>query len=195
MPSYMGRDLIVTEKALAAFQPESLKAGLVMAMVSQMLKLNRNCVVLRLVALCMAIPASMMLLYSLGFLLGYPMMVRPSHVALVWMGCWLSFRVSNLVMNFISRILCHRMNLATATILGQVMPLVKCIETMARYNLVSWKQAWWRRLFSPWPGPKEQIKAIMAGLSESKTSLSGKPLAKAGRPEGQPGELSGPSAP
>ncbi|MDR1111165.1 MAG: hypothetical protein LBP92_10860 [Deltaproteobacteria bacterium] len=188
MPSYLGRNLIVTEKALAAFPPEALKAGIVMAMVSQMLKLNRNCVVLRLVALSMAIPASMMLLYSLGLLLGYPMMVRPNHVALVWMGCWLSFRVSNLVMNLINRILFHRLNLATATILGQVMPLVKAIETMSRYNLVSWKSSWWRRLYSSWPGPREQIRALMAGMSGAQDGQPGKPLAKASQPEGQAGE-------
>jgi hypothetical protein len=166
MPTYQGQNLIVTEKALAAFQPESLKAGLVMAMVSQMLKLKRNYLVLRVVALTMAVPASMMLLYSLGFLMGYPVMVRLSHVALVWLGCWLSYHVSGLVMNFISRILQHRLNLAAIAILGQVMPLVKAIETMARYNLMPKRTPWWRLIGSPYPGPKEQIRTLMNGLKD-----------------------------
>jgi hypothetical protein len=166
MPTYQGQDLIVTEKALAAFQPESLKAGLVMAMVSQMLRLRRNFLVLRMVALTMAVPVSMMLLYSLGFQMGYPVAVRFSHIALVWMGCWLSYHVSNLVMNIISRILYHRLNMATIAILGQIMPLVKAIETMARYNLMPKKTPWWRSLGSPYPSPKDQIKHIKIGLSD-----------------------------
>ncbi|MDR2368772.1 MAG: hypothetical protein LBF58_11840 [Deltaproteobacteria bacterium] len=166
MPTYQGQNLIVTEKALAAFQPESLKAGLVMAMVSQMLKLKRNYLVLRLVALTMAVPASMILLYSLGFMMGYPVTVRVSHVGLVWLGCWLSFHVSNLVMNLISRILYHRLNLATIAIMGQIMPLVKAIETMAHYNFMPKKAPWWRTINSPYPAPKDQIRAIMAGLSD-----------------------------
>jgi hypothetical protein len=166
MPTYQGQNLVVTEKALAAFQPEALKAGLVMAMVSQMLKLKRNFLVLRLVALTMAVPASMILLYSLGFLMGYPVVVRVSHLALVWMGCWLSYHVSNLVMNFISRILHNRLNLATIAIMGQIMPMVKAIETFSRYNLMPKKVPWWRTVCSPYPGPKDQIRAIMGGLGE-----------------------------
>jgi hypothetical protein len=177
MPSYMGQNLIITEKALASFQPESLKAGLVMAMVSQMLKLRRNYLILRLVALTMAVPASMMLLYSLGFMMGYPVMVKVSHVALVWMGCWLSFHVSNLVMNFINRILYHRLNLATIAIMGQIMPLVKAIETMAHYNLLPKKTPWWRTVNSPYPAPKDQIRAIMVGLGELSSKNPKKPEA------------------
>ncbi|MDR1677265.1 MAG: hypothetical protein LBS44_02615 [Deltaproteobacteria bacterium] len=170
MPSYQGPDLIVTEKALAAFQPESLKAGLIMAMVSQMLKLKRNFLVLRLVSLTMAVPVSMMLLYSLGFLIGYPVMIRLSQIAIVWMGCWFSYHISTLVLNIISRILHQRLNLATISILGQVMPLVKAIETMSRYNLMPKKTPWWKLICSPYPGPKEQIRTLMNDLGD----LSGK---------------------
>ncbi|MDR2385974.1 MAG: hypothetical protein LBE80_00130 [Deltaproteobacteria bacterium] len=166
MPTYQGQNLIVTEKALAAFQPESLKAGLIMAMVAQMLKLKRNYLILRLVAITMAVPASMMLLYSLGFMMGYPVVVRVSNVALVWLGCWLSFHVSNLVMNFISRILIHRLNLATIAIMGQIMPLIKAIETMSQYNLLPKKLPWWKVFGSSYPGPKDQIRSIMNGLGD-----------------------------
>ncbi|MDR2301013.1 MAG: hypothetical protein LBF38_03080 [Deltaproteobacteria bacterium] len=178
MPTYQGKNLIVTEKALAAFQPESLKAGLIMAMVSQMLKLKRNYIILRLVAITMAVPASMMLLYSLGYMMGYPLVVRVSNVALVWLGCWLSFHVSNLVMNFISRILIHRLNLATIAIMGQIMPLIKAIETMSQYNLLPKKAPWWKVFGSPYPGPKDQIRAIMNGLGDPAVKGAKKAAAK-----------------
>ncbi|MDR1050911.1 MAG: hypothetical protein LBP95_07500 [Deltaproteobacteria bacterium] len=165
-PFYLGDDIVVPQKAVSLLPADGLKAGIVMAIVAQMLKLSRNYLILRLGALTMAVPASMMLLYSLGHVMGYPLLVRPAHVALVWLGCWLSFSACELVLNMVRRLIHHRLNLAAAAILGQARPVVLNVESMADLNLVPWKTSRWVRAVSRLPCPEEQMRALAQNIAQ-----------------------------
>ncbi|MDR0355683.1 MAG: hypothetical protein LBJ64_08105 [Deltaproteobacteria bacterium] len=165
LPEYVGRDVVVTKKALAVFRPAGLAAGVVSALVSQMLRLNRNMLILRLAILTMCAPISMVLLYSFGFMLGYPAFVKVGHLPLIWLGCWLGWQACRLVMSFVSRLLRHRLNLAVAAILSGADPLISAISTMAAYNYVPWEPAWWLSLTASQPSPKEQTAALLSGWS------------------------------
>jgi hypothetical protein len=167
-PSYLGTDIVIPQRALTDIPVEALKVGIVISMVSQMLNLKRNYLILRVAALTMAVPAAMFLLYSLGYAMGYPIWVRPGHIVLIWLGCWLSFHASCQVMNFVNRLLYHRLNLATAAIINQTQPIITNTEALALQNLVPWDGHWWDFFTSYYPSPKDQVKNLMTGISELK---------------------------
>jgi hypothetical protein len=79
MPVYLGQDVVVSGKALAAFTPEALKSGVLMAIMAQMLKLDRNHLCLRLAAMALGVPVAIIILHSLGFVLGFPLQSGPSR--------------------------------------------------------------------------------------------------------------------
>ncbi|MDR2456173.1 MAG: hypothetical protein LBE49_06225, partial [Deltaproteobacteria bacterium] len=146
MPGYLGRDLVVSAKALAAFTPDALKTGVVGAIMAQMLKLDRNYLVLRLASMALAVPGAIIILHSLGFLMGFPLVSGPRLLPLVWLAVWLARQASELIERQLEKYLCYKLNAAVVSVTGNAPALVTVIGTMARYNQVAWTSRWWSRL-------------------------------------------------
>jgi hypothetical protein len=187
MPSYQGRDLYVTTKALAAFTPEALKSGVVMAIMAQMLKLDRNYLIMRLAAMTLAAPGAVIILHSLGFAMGYPALTGPRLIVLVWLAVWFARQVATLIDRHLRKYLVHKLNAAVVAVTANAPALVTAIGTMARYNQVSWKPRWWDRLAGGWPSPQEQIERLAAAVA-AKAGSAGAPLVPgAAEPAPDPG--------
>ncbi|MDR2444057.1 MAG: hypothetical protein LBE31_11115 [Deltaproteobacteria bacterium] len=160
MPFYMGSNVVVSGKALAAFTPEALKIGVVMAIMGQMLKLERNYLFMRLTVLGLAVPWAIIILHSLGFFLGFPLVIGPSLIPLIWLAVWLAYRTSNFLEANLKRFLCHKFNSAALTVTSNSFAIIASIGTMARYNLIPWSAPWWQRVFAAWPSPDTQVEKL-----------------------------------
>ena len=174
MPGYLGSDLVISGKALAAFTPEALKTGVVMAIMTQMLKLDRNYLILRLAAVALAVPGAIIILHSLGFFLGFPLMSEPRLIPLVWLAVWFARQVSVLIERQLRRYLAYKLNYAVVSVTGNAPALVTFIGTMARYNQAAWRSRWWIRLASSWPSPQDQIDRLTAAIIEADKGLTQK---------------------
>jgi hypothetical protein len=166
MPGYLGSDVVVSGKALAAFTPDALKSGVLMAMMSQMLKLDRNRLVMRLAAMTLAVPGAIIVTHSLGFLLGFPLSVGPRLLPLIWVAVWFAALAARLLDRQMSKFLCHKLNAAVVTVTGNLQPLVTAIGTMARYNQVPWRASWYARLLTDWPAPVDQFERLKEALAK-----------------------------
>jgi hypothetical protein len=175
MPGYMGRDLVVTGKALAAFTPDSLKTGVVMAIMAQMLKLDRNYLFLRFAAMALAVPGAIIIVHSLGFAMGADVMSGPRLLPLIWLAAWFSRQVSVLIERQLRKYLVHKLNFAVVSVTGNATALVTAIGTMAKYNQAAWKSRWWSRLASAWPAPQDQIDRLTEALIEAEKERAEKP--------------------
>jgi hypothetical protein len=159
-PFPSGGDVIVSEKALVAFIPEALKSYLVMAMMGQLLKLDRNFLLLRLMTMSLCLPFGFMMLNSLGIFLGYPMTISPANLVLLWLGVWLALKFSDGTLKFLKRYIYHKLNSAVVAVTHNLTGLISAIETMARYNQAAWQSPWWRTFTLEWPSPEDQLKKL-----------------------------------
>ncbi|MDR1658475.1 MAG: hypothetical protein LBT47_13180 [Deltaproteobacteria bacterium] len=162
MPSYLGPNVVISDKALAAFTPDALKSGIIMAFMSQMLSLERNYLIIRLAAIALAVPGAIIILHSLGFFLGFPLSIEPWLMPLIWLAAWFAFQVSRLLEFGLKRFLCYKLNAAAATVTSSVFSIITAIGTMVRYNQIPWHSPWWRRVFTDWPSPESQVAKLEA---------------------------------
>lgn len=164
MPGYLGHDLVVSGKALAAFTPDALRSGVVMAIMTQMLKLDRNYLIMRLAAIALAVPGAIIILHSLGFAMGFPLATSPRSMPLIWLAAWFARQVSVLLERQLRKYLQYKINSAVVAVTRDPAALSTAIGTMARYNQVAWKSRWWDKLSSAWPAPQDQIDRIEASV-------------------------------
>ncbi|MDR1545409.1 MAG: hypothetical protein LBU12_01560 [Deltaproteobacteria bacterium] len=164
MPSAVGRDLVATEAALAAFPPNALKSGLLIALLKQSLGLERNYLILRAAALALAAPTSVILINLASLLRWGAFQPWPWKTPLIWLAIWLAWRLADLTSMFVQRVLCLKLNEATVSVLRDATGLLTAVEIMAARNLVPWRYPWWRRLFAERPGPLEQLEKLRDGL-------------------------------
>jgi hypothetical protein len=167
-PFSADRDIIVSEKSLAIFTPEALKSYLVMAMMGQLLKLDRNFLVMRLTTMTLSVPFALMLLTTLGYFLGYPQVISAACLVLVWAAVWLSWQCSQLTMKFFQRYIWHKLNSAAVALTENSTSLIVGIKTIAHYNLIAWHCPWWRSFVLDWPAPADQLKQLRQEADKKK---------------------------
>jgi uncharacterized membrane protein YgcG len=160
MPSAIGRDVIVTEKALSAFSPKALKSGIIMAIMSQSLGLERNFIILRAAALAMAAPTSVILV-NLAFLLrGWTPDFEIGNASLVWLAIILAWWAAEVAVLFVKRILSLKLNEAAFSVLRDATGIIEAAEAMVVGNLDAPTRPWWRRPFRDRPSALEQIERL-----------------------------------
>ncbi|MDR2338788.1 MAG: hypothetical protein LBF40_01420 [Deltaproteobacteria bacterium] len=165
-PFVLGGRLVIPEKALSAFPPSALKALIVRAVLSHLVRIPRNFAIYGFLSLALSAPIALILLNSLGLMVGYPIVGSPALVALFWMGAWAALCFSEFSGLLLSRTLCLKLSAATVAVTKDVHGLFESIGTLARYNLEPFSGSFFGELFRDRPFPERQIDRLKGSLME-----------------------------
>ncbi|MDR1039010.1 MAG: hypothetical protein LBR80_02355 [Deltaproteobacteria bacterium] len=166
VPFPMAGKLMVPERDLAAFPPNALAAGMAAAALCREVSSGRSLAILRFFSVSLAVPASLILLNSVGILFGYPIVVRPCLAALFWAGIWAAFWFSEFATLFVERTISARVSAAVAALTMDAKGLFESVEITARGNLDPSGPAPILDLFRPRQNPVSQFEAIKRSVQE-----------------------------
>ncbi|MDR1079380.1 MAG: hypothetical protein LBQ79_00070, partial [Deltaproteobacteria bacterium] len=190
-PFPMAGRILVPEKALRAFPPKALEVRVAAAALCRVVSSGRSIALLRFFSMSLAVPAALILLNSAGILYGYPVVVRPPLVALVWAGIWAAFWFSEFAALYVERTVSARVSATVAAVTLDARSLFESVEITARGNLDPATQTPWLDFFRPRQNPVSQFEAIRRSIQEMVESATKRRAAAAAGSAGGKGAAEG----
>ncbi|MDR1314395.1 MAG: hypothetical protein LBQ12_12050 [Deltaproteobacteria bacterium] len=194
-PYPMAGKILVPEKALGAFPPKALEIRLAAAALCRVVSSARSLTILRFFSMSLAVPASLILLNSVGILFGYPVMVKPELTALVWAGVWASYWFSEFAALFVERTISARVSATVAAVTLDARSLFESVELTARANLDPSSQTPFLDLFRPRQNPVSQFESIRKSIREMVEAAAKRRAAAGAGTSGGGGRLAVPPGP
>lgn len=166
--------LVIGEKALAAFSPRELRLVATSAVMGSMIKAPARLMFLRLCALAVALPLAAILISTLGNrLFGYPLLISPALIGLVWLALWLGRLLADMTCNLTSRGLDTQLIAAAAIVLKDDQAVETVLTTLADRNLEEPSPPGWREFFRTRFTRKAFLKRVRYNQHLSKFNESG----------------------
>ncbi|MDR1037027.1 MAG: hypothetical protein LBT40_10790 [Deltaproteobacteria bacterium] len=183
-PFTMSGKILVPERALRGFPPKALEVRVAAAALCRVVSSGRSITLLRFFSMALAVPASLILLNSVGILFGYPIVARPGVIALVWAGVWASFWFSEFAALYVERSVSARVSATVAAVTLDARSLFESVELSARGNLDPGFQTPFLDLFRPRQNPVSQFESIKKSIQEMVDAASKRrAIASAGKGE------------
>ena len=166
--------LVISEKALNSFSPRELTLMVSGTAMGAMIKAPVRFLLLRLCALAAALPLAAILISILGTRIwGYPLVINPALITLVWLALWLGSLLANLAINLTRRNLDTQLMAMAAIILKDDQAVETALAVLADKNLEEPAPSIWREFFLPRHTQKNFLKKIRYHQHLSKFNESG----------------------
>lgn len=156
-----GLRLVIPEKALAQFTPRELELLLVSSAMEGLVKAPLKFLFLRLCSLAVAVPLASIFISAIGgSLWGYPLLVSPALIVLVWAAFWLGHWVAELTIRLTRRSVQVQLAAAASVLLKDEDAVEAALSTLAAANLEETDPPAWREFFLPRHSKKEFLRRI-----------------------------------
>jgi hypothetical protein len=179
-PFVMASKILVPEKALEAYTPKALEAGIAAAALGHSIGAARGAIALRFFSMALAAPASLILLNSVGLLLGFPAVAGFGLAGLFWAGVWMAYWFSGFVSLFVERAVSARVCATVAALTMDARGLYEYVELTARGNLDPVSRKPVTELFRARRGAVAQFEAVKAAVREMADAAAGRRFGQAG---------------